>query len=78
MKQEKDIIVYPNPFAEKLQIESENPIVEIQIFDVFGKLVFQKTKSTNQIELGFLPKGIYLLKLKAATGEWVTQKVVKD
>lgn len=77
MKQEKDIIVYPNPFAEKLQIESENPIVEIQIFDVFGKLVFQKTKSTNQIELGFLPKGIYLLKLKAATGEWVTQKVVK-
>lgn len=68
---------YPNPLIETLNIESENPIEEIQVFDVYGKLVFQKTKPTNQIELGFLPKGIYLLKLKIATGEWVSQKVVK-
>ena len=77
MKLAKDIIVYPNPFSETLQIESENPIDEIQVFDVFGKLVFQNAKPTNQLEVGFLPNGIYLLKLKAANGEWVTQKVVK-
>jgi hypothetical protein len=77
MKLAKDIIVYPNPFSETLQIESENPIDEIQVFDVFGKLVFQNAKPTNQLEVGFLPNGIYLLKLKTATGEWVSQKVVK-
>lgn len=76
-KNKDSFAVYPNPFAETLQIESENPIIEIQIFNVYGKLVFQKTKSTNQITLDFLSNGIYLLKLKAATGEWVSQKVVK-
>jgi hypothetical protein len=71
------LVVFPNPFKETLQIKSENPIVEIQVFDVFGKLVFQKSKLTNQLEVGFLHKGIYLLKLKAENGEWVSQKVVK-
>jgi len=76
-RQYQNFKIVPNPFNEKLQIDSENSFSEIQLFDVFGKLVFQKTKPTKQLDLGFLPNGIYLLKLKFETGEWVTQKVVK-
>ncbi|MEL6133074.1 MAG: S8 family serine peptidase, partial [Bacteroidota bacterium] len=37
---------YPNPFKDQLDIQSESPIQEIQVWDITGKMVLQK-KSLN-------------------------------
>ena len=50
-----------NISESSLNIESVQPINQILIFDVMGKLVNQSKKST--IDISGLPEGIYLLKI---------------
>jgi hypothetical protein len=38
-------------------------IADVQIFDVSGRLCFEKQQSGPRLELGHLPKGIYQLRL---------------
>lgn len=68
--------VYPNPVADMLTIESNTPLNEIVLCDIFGRvLITQKSaKSTLEINISFLPKGIYLLKV----GSNYFEKIVKQ
>ena len=76
--EEEKLVVYPNPFSETLKIKSVNSIEEIQIFDVFGKLVFNESKPRKTINLEDLPKGFYLLKAKMVNGGLITKKIIKQ
>jgi N-acetyl-anhydromuramyl-L-alanine amidase AmpD len=72
---ENNILVYPNPFSEKLFIsfilEKENPVT-YSIFNIEGKIVYSNTsnckKGNNLIEINnqfnSLPKGMYFLTLE--------------
>ena len=62
-----EFLLYPNPSTGILTLESEKPIQRLTIFDALGKLVYQENiqhQSQLQIDLSFLPKGLYLVKIE--------------
>lgn len=68
------IKIFPNPVKNILNIESKNNISSVQIFDLFGKEIFNKIfeKETQNIQLAItdlqIPKGIFLVKLQSQAG----------
>jgi hypothetical protein len=61
---EFDVNVFPNPFTDQLNLQIHaNNMVEIQVFDGIGKLVFIKTvkEKLERITLQELNAGIYYL-----------------
>lgn len=61
-------IVYPNPTSTKVFVEVNNEklmINDIAVYDIYGKKVFSvEVENLNkEVDLSFLPKGIYLLKI---------------
>ncbi|AEV33082.1 PDK repeat-containing protein [Owenweeksia hongkongensis DSM 17368] len=68
---EAGIKIYPNPLTDKLNVQLPNPSGEngsIRIFNMQGKVVFQKNTEASKIveetiSLGHLPKGQYLIKI---------------
>ena len=58
---EIDLLLYPNPFDEILNITQEYKYDYLKIFDINGKLVLQSSKES--IDTKFLKDGIYILKL---------------
>ena len=58
-----DIVMYPNPMGDILNILINGP-VGIEVYDVSGKLVIrvnesQTSKGLNQLDVSLLPAGIY-------------------
>ncbi|RPD98574.1 T9SS C-terminal target domain-containing protein [Aureibaculum marinum] len=63
--------VYPNPFSDKITIETsllDNEFLKIECFDIAGKMVYENedvvTNNMSEVDLSFLSTGIYWLKLK--------------
>lgn len=78
---QNQILIYPNPTQNELNVEAQSPIQIIWIFDVHGRSVFSLKPTTNQktarLDLSRLPPGIYLLTINSLDGQW-TQKVVRQ
>jgi subtilisin-like proprotein convertase family protein len=82
---ESDLKVYPNPFNNSLSLQinlQAASAVQLELFDVFGKLVKKVDKEemsegAHLIEITFdgqdLAKGMYLLKLSTHGGSIVTK-----
>jgi CRISPR/Cas system-associated protein Csx1 len=71
--------VYPNPFREKLRIESPGSH-EIRMSDLLGR-IHQVTKMENEIELETqsLKNGFYLLQsIDIKTGDMKSQVLLKE
>ncbi|MFN0202409.1 MAG: choice-of-anchor L domain-containing protein [Bacteroidia bacterium] len=76
----KDVCnLYPNPTKDKLQLELINtPQAEVLVRDIYGKTIFAKTITQNEvIDLTQVADGVYLLSLKA-NGNIYTTKVIKE
>jgi hypothetical protein len=82
---QESITAYPNPSNGQLHFKKEDPSVssrfEVNIFDISGKLVFQKkeTDLTETFELSHLSEGNYLYQIKdkeqiISIGKWVKIK----
>lgn len=75
------LTVYPNPFTDMLTIESaDSEISGIEIFDLAGRMVFQKHLCPGQdvmIDLSVLPSGCYLLKTIKNDQSFMS-KIVKE
>ncbi len=84
--QDFEITCWPNPFSDNLEIEWENrggnPLL-FALFDLNGRLVFQKTEAATTGRSAFnetsgLPAGQYLLSVRDLGGElFRTFKVMK-
>jgi len=81
----EDIIIYcfPNPTTNHLNIvlQSQNKtITQLQIIDLQGKLIQQKTINSAQAQLNVskLAKGIYIIEGTTNTGERFSRKFVKE
>jgi len=72
------ISVYPNPFTDILNIQSEATIQEITVTGFTGQLFLQTGQfSGNSLELGYLSKGLYLVRIKTEKEIHII-KVVKN
>ncbi|MDP5092607.1 MAG: T9SS type A sorting domain-containing protein, partial [Polaribacter sp.] len=57
--------LFPNPVTSKLFITNNfgDEIVTISIFNAIGKKVFLSQQSTKELDVQFLSKGIYFIKI---------------
>ncbi len=77
--------IFPNPFQDLLTIsmkEVNNGVVHITCYDIPGRLLFADNYQLNangsvQIDLGFLPKGLYLLRIESQVTT-ITRKIVRQ
>jgi len=75
-----NIQLYPNPVQDKLYFKTtENlSIATITVYDINGR-VFKKEKPIyNYIDLTFLPKGFYLVKVQTASNTNLMYKIIKN
>jgi len=74
----KDVRIFPNPFRETLNIESDNPISQYLLYDNTGKqLIRENSKTAFDAKTGNLATGMYFLRLQSGNGVWATCKIVK-
>lgn len=76
---QKTFIVHPNPVTEWLNITSSIPIVAIEVLDIQGRTLFEKTdeRGIDRLYTGNLSSGYYFLKLQDAEGIQVLKRLVK-
>lgn len=71
--------VFPNPASNLININSSSEITQLQLFDVFGKLlVEQKSIHSTKVQLSTnsFSNGVYYIKLLSNNGIGSQQKVV--
>jgi hypothetical protein len=74
------VLIYPNPsgVSQTINIISPNPIVSVQIFDIYGKLLVQNYETVNAIDVQKLSAGVYTVRIKDETGIISTLKYIKN
>ena len=65
-EKEQMFIVYPNPARETVTIEGIE-VAEVQVYNALGQLV-KTVRGTNEINVGDLPEGMYLLRITDKEG----------
>ena len=77
----ENIIIFPNPANKILNVESENHIKSIEVFDMVGKLIFKQNYLDNinqtNIDLEYLPSGVYSIIIKNQTNS-VRKRFIKE
>ena len=66
--------IYPNPSFNFININSDQNIIDIKVFDITGKLVKQ-INNNNIIDVSNLRTGVYLLSIKTDKGNGVSRFV---
>lgn len=70
----KKLVIYPNPVSDKLYFnDAPDESFRIEIFQPNGILMFESKLSagTRMIDIGFLSRGIYILKINNQSGKFV-------
>ncbi|MGU3376443.1 T9SS type A sorting domain-containing protein [Chryseobacterium sp. M5A1_1a] len=74
----KQVIIYPNPVKDIINISGASVISDVEIFDISGRKVFELKKvNGSQINIKHLEKGTYLLK-GIVDKQVYTLKMIKD
>lgn len=71
--------LFPNPASETVYIESDTPIVALEIYSLSGSKVYQNTSlpgNSIAVDVQNLSSGLYLVKIAVQTGEVISQKLV--
>ncbi|WP_084466367.1 T9SS type A sorting domain-containing protein [Kaistella palustris] len=69
--------LYPNPTSDILNIETQQKISKIAIFDLSGKLVISADGKAKNVSVSNLMKGMYLIKIYTESGV-VNSKFIKN
>jgi hypothetical protein len=70
--------IYPNPVNDILNVSLTNGTLEhIKIIDSTGKMVFEQTNNLQQLNVGNLATGMYLLQIKTSNGS-ISKKIIKQ
>jgi hypothetical protein len=70
--------IYPNPFTNQIQIDTEKPIQQLQLFDLSGNLIQTKTNLKDlNAQLGILNSGVYILMISYENNSKETFKIIK-
>lgn len=70
---------YPNPVSNgRIYVSSKSGLdKDISIFDVLGKLVFQTTISSKDLNVSALSPGVYIIKFKEGDATATRKLIVK-
>eukprot|EP01093_Parvamoeba_rugata_P009786 TRINITY_DN26880_c0_g1_i1.p1 TRINITY_DN26880_c0_g1~~TRINITY_DN26880_c0_g1_i1.p1 ORF type:complete len:155 (-),score=17.43 TRINITY_DN26880_c0_g1_i1:134-598(-) len=70
-----NIIIYPNPTNQFINITTDIPLTKVELFDVLGRSIFQSKTISDPIEVSKLKAGVYLLRLYQ-NAKSITKRVV--
>jgi hypothetical protein len=76
---QNQFLIYPNPAQSILNIESKtSSVIEtLRIYDLFGKLLLEKTQNTDQVTVENLSNGVYIIEV-ASDGKTYKNKFIKN
>ncbi|MCW3161186.1 T9SS type A sorting domain-containing protein [Chryseobacterium oryctis] len=72
-----NIKVYPNPFADDLNISDVTNVKSVSIIDISGRLLKTIDKPSSVLRLGDLKSGMYLISLQMKDGSRQVIKAIK-
>ena len=64
---DKSFLIYPNPVKDVLNIEADERIEEISIYNLTGALIYENALINNNINVSDLTEGVYIIKVKTET-----------
>ena len=71
------LLIYPNPTDDEIQIHSPNIISSLRLLNSLGQAIFyQQDIHAKYVVLPSFPKGLYLLELSYENGTSTSQKVI--
>lgn len=70
-----EIIVYPNPAREMINIKTDSDIENLQLYNSLGQLVIDQNTKTKTIDISQLQNGVYILKIKSEN-RTVTERIL--
>jgi len=73
----KECSIFPNPAINYLFISGLNENVNVAIFDLTSKLVYNNKVSDNQIDVSNFQNGSYIMKIETSNGI-ITKKFIKQ
>lgn len=71
------VTIYPNPAVDYIKISNSENITSAMIYNISGMLVQECSTNVDMISVSNLPNGIYVLKMKNASGDVVIEKFEK-
>ncbi|WP_144283650.1 T9SS type A sorting domain-containing protein [Chryseobacterium echinoideorum] len=71
-----DLISFENPLKSNIVFQTNEKINKIEIYSTDGKLI--RIIKENNVDVSYLPKGIYLAKTEFQNGKTVIKKLVKQ
>lgn len=77
--QQQKIQLYPNPVENSITVvlPENSTAISYTIFDITGKKVFQTNTTNSSINVQYLEKGIYILKINSESGDYVSKFIKK-
>lgn len=74
-----NIIIYPNPAVNTFEIKTDLKLALIEVYNLNGQLLKQTNvmPDENKVDISALAKGIYLVKIYTATGNYFNKLVVE-
>ena len=71
----ENLILYPNPVKDNLNIDTKLEIETVELFDVSGKSVLKSNNNVNSIPVSGLSAGLYFCKISNKNGHAVVKKI---
>ena len=72
---EDTVSVYPNPASTIINLSTTLPLSSIEVYDVFGKLLFTKEKDLTRIDVKEYSPGVYFLVINS-NNQQIVKKVI--
>ena len=73
-----EVNVYPNPASDKLYVETESEVDEVEIYDVYGRQQpIVNSQQPTAIDVSNLNSGVYFVRIKTVDGDVVRRFVKK-
>ncbi|NNF36120.1 MAG: T9SS type A sorting domain-containing protein, partial [Saprospiraceae bacterium] len=73
---ENAVMIYPNPFRDQLIIESEDPIISTELFNIQGQRLLRSSESTT-LDVSEIANGVYFIRIETKDGG-LMKKVIKE
>ena len=70
--------IYPNPASSRVSVEVEGKAPEaVELVGTDGRVFSIVPEKSGQIDISFLPSGVYLLRVHSVQGESLARRIVK-